>query len=87
MNTEQLHHEAGIQARKTGIDKLFTVGDLAKHAAQGFGDKAKSFNDQPAMISAISGEMNADVTLLVKGSRSMHMERVVDALTLNGENR
>jgi UDP-N-acetylmuramoyl-tripeptide--D-alanyl-D-alanine ligase len=66
---------------------LFAFGELAQHAVQGFGDKAKSFSDQPAMINAISGEMNADVTLLVKGSRLMHMERVVYALTVNVENR
>jgi UDP-N-acetylmuramoyl-tripeptide--D-alanyl-D-alanine ligase len=85
-NAEQLHHAAGQQARKTGVHKLFTIGELAKHAASGFGSQAKCFADQPAMINALSGEMSADVTLLVKGSRLMHMEQVVDALTVNGEN-
>ncbi len=84
--TQQLHHDAGVQARDTGVHKLFTVGKLAKHAAQGFGEQAKSFSDQPAMISAINDELSSDVTLLVKGSRLMQMEKVVNALTINGEN-
>jgi len=87
VDSEKLHREAGIQARNTGVDRLFTVGELAKHAAQSFGEQARSFNDQPAMITALSDEITSDVTLLVKGSRLMQMEKVVDALTLNGENR
>lgn len=85
-DAENLHWEAGMQARKTGVDKLFTVGELAKQAAQSFGEHARSFSDQPAMINAISDEMSSNVTLLVKGSRLMHMEKVVNALSINGEN-
>jgi UDP-N-acetylmuramoyl-tripeptide--D-alanyl-D-alanine ligase len=84
-NTEQLHREAGQVARDSGVDRLYTVGKLARFAASSFGREAQSYDDQPSMISALSDDLNMEVTLLVKGSRLAHMENVVQALTNNGE--
>jgi len=84
-DAEQLHREAGQVARESGVDRLYTVGDLARHAASSFGQDAYSYLDQPSMISALHDELRKDVTLLVKGSRLAHMENVVQALTRNGE--
>ena len=86
-DAEMLHRDAGVQARAHGVNRLFTVGKLASRAAESFGQDALSFDDQPAMINAIEHELAADVTLLVKGSRLAHMERVVQALNKNGEAR
>jgi len=79
-DSEQLHREAGQAARASGVDRLFTVGHLARHAANAFGEDAYSYNDQPSLITALNDEMDADVTLLVKGSRLARMENVVQAL-------
>jgi UDP-N-acetylmuramoyl-tripeptide--D-alanyl-D-alanine ligase len=84
-DAEQLHREAGQAARDSGIDRLYTVGKLARFAASSFGHAAQSYEDQPSMISALSDDLNMDVTLLIKGSRLAHMENVVQALTINGE--
>ena len=84
-DTEQLHREAGQVARDSGVDRLYTVGELARLAATSFGHDAYSYGDQSSMISALHDELNKDVTLLVKGSRLAHMEKVVQALTTNGE--
>ena len=84
-DAEQLHTDAGEQAKASGVDKLYAIGQFAGCAAKGFGVGGQVFEDQPSMISEISNELNADVTLLVKGSRVMHMENIVDALTTNGE--
>lgn len=84
--TEQLHREAGEQARKSGVNKLFAIGKFAKHSVTSFGQHGYVFDDQPSMISEISSNLGNDVTLLVKGSRVMQMENVVNALAANGEN-
>ncbi len=78
--TEQLHIQAGERARMSGVHKLYTLGQHARCAANSFGSNSKVFDDKPSMISELKNCMADDVTLLVKGSRLMKMEVIVDAL-------
>ncbi len=78
------HQDAGQLARKLGVTRLFAVGDLSRLAAERFGKGALHFNSQDALIEALRTELTGDATVLVKGSRSMGMERVVNALTGEG---
>ena len=80
-NSVNLHKEAGLYAKEKGVDSLFSYGVLAANAATEFGDKGFSYDKQEEMIDALRSELTKDVTLLVKGSRSMKMENVVNALT------
>jgi UDP-N-acetylmuramoyl-tripeptide--D-alanyl-D-alanine ligase len=74
------HREVGEYAREAGIDALFATGKLAREAADGFGTGAAYFDDTENLGGALREMVADDVTLLVKGSRSMRMERVVQAL-------
>lgn len=76
-----LHAEIGRYAAQAGIDRVFTLGNLAQHAAQACASNAQAFTDLDALMTALDEGLGAEVTLLVKGSRSMGMERVVDRLT------
>jgi len=76
-----LHSEAGKMAKASGVDKVYAYGDLSKAAVTSFGGGARHFRDIDQLISTICDEINNDVTVLVKGSRAMQMERVVLALT------
>ncbi|HEY5789008.1 MAG TPA: UDP-N-acetylmuramoyl-tripeptide--D-alanyl-D-alanine ligase [Gammaproteobacteria bacterium] len=80
------HAWVGEQARARGIDRLFAVGALAAHAAAAFGAHGEQFSDQAALVAALREGLGDGVTLLVKGSRSARMERVVEALA-DGEGR
>jgi UDP-N-acetylmuramoyl-tripeptide--D-alanyl-D-alanine ligase len=84
-DAEALHEEAGRNARALGIDRLYSVGPLAQQAAAGFGANARHYASAELLIEALREQLAetdaAQVALLVKGSRSSRMERVVAALT------
>ncbi len=81
-NADELHIDAGVYAKKTGVDCLYSFGKLAAKAAKEFGGNGFCYDKHEDMIDALREELSQDVTLLVKGSRSMHMENVVNALTM-----
>jgi len=75
------HREVGAFARAAGIDRLLTTGALAAEAAAAFGDGADHFATVDALTRHVVATAGPEVTVLVKGSRFMQMERVVAALT------
>ena len=77
----QLHHGIGEFARVHGVDALYVTGDFAAETVAGFDAGATAFADIDALVSALRPALGKNVTVLVKGSRSARMERVVAALT------
>ena len=80
----RLHSEVGEAVKRAGVDRLFATGELARNATQAFGANASWFESVDTLIDALRVSVTADVNLLVKGSRSMRMERVVRALRSTG---
>ncbi len=76
-NAEQHHHTAGEKIRAAGIDYLFTLGHLSALTADAFGINAKHFTEYKELVTALQPHLTNDVTILVKGSRSMRMERII----------
>jgi murE/murF fusion protein len=75
---DAVHLEVGAYARERGIDALLTCGEAASFAAQAFGEPALAFESVETLTSHLLKLMPAHI--LVKGSRSTRMERVVVAL-------
>lgn len=76
----EFHREVGGYARELGIDSLFAIGPLMREAVQEFGADAAHFEGVDALIAALRPSLRAGTTVLIKGSRFMQMERVVQAL-------
>jgi len=79
-NGPEFHREVGGYARGAGIQRLLTVGTLAAESAAAFGDGAEHFAAVDALAAHVAATAQAGMTVLVKGSRFMRMERVVAAL-------
>ena len=76
----EFHREVGQYARERGIDALFAIGPLMHEAAQAFGSAAVHFDNIDALLAALRPGLRSGTTVLIKGSRFMRMERVVQAL-------
>jgi len=83
----QMHADIGTLARASGIERLLTLGDLAAQAARAFGAGGRHFTRIEDLLAEIENALAPEVTVLVKGSRFMQMERVVKAFAVDGEER
>lgn len=77
------HTSIGIYARECELDQLVTVGELSRHAAEAFGPDAKMFTSHEQAAAYLLPLLSENATILLKGSRSSKMERVLEVLTMN----
>jgi UDP-N-acetylmuramoyl-tripeptide--D-alanyl-D-alanine ligase len=74
------HADIGRYAKACHVDGLYALGDASQATVTQFGAAAQHFSDVDTLMQALSKRLGDNVTLLVKGSRFMHMERVVERL-------
>jgi len=84
--TESVHREAGKQAAEIGLQQLVAVGTQAGFIAAGAAqagldeDAIRCFDSAEEAAAWLAPRLRAGDAVLVKGSRSVHMERVVEAI-------
>ncbi len=78
-----MHAEIGDEARRAKIDRLYAVGDHATAYVEKFGDGAKHFPSHNDLLAELLPQLDRNTTVLVKGSRFMKMERVVEKIAVD----
>ena len=74
-----MHAQIGQAARAAGVDRLLALGDLSKETVAAFGAGAMHFERIQELLAELENELAPGITVLVKGSRFMQMERVVQS--------
>ncbi|WED43225.1 UDP-N-acetylmuramoyl-tripeptide--D-alanyl-D-alanine ligase [Legionella cardiaca] len=78
--TQEHHEEVGYAAQRQGIDLLLTCGVHSAHTSKAFGLSAKHYKTQEELAQDLLKKLDANTTVLVKGSRSAAMEKIVHQL-------
>jgi UDP-N-acetylmuramoyl-tripeptide--D-alanyl-D-alanine ligase len=79
-DSEELHAEIGRQAKQAGVEYLYGVGDLSRHAVAGFGAGGEAFSGLDELVDALGAAAQSGDAVLVKGSRSAGMDQIVARL-------
>ena len=77
------HQEIGEYAQQKQINALYTLGVLSQSTYDAFNGEGGHFSDRDTLIKKLMTQIkgkSAEVSILVKGSRSAHMELVVEAI-------
>ena len=82
-DAQALHAGVGRRAKEAGIERMFALGALGRAAVDAFGEGAAHFMDHDELAAALRAELHPRARVLVKGSRSSAMERIVSALLEN----
>ncbi|MES2161981.1 MAG: UDP-N-acetylmuramoyl-tripeptide--D-alanyl-D-alanine ligase [Pseudomonadota bacterium] len=73
----EFHEEIGAYAQSKGIEQVLVTGELASHMR---GPAIRHFENFGELLAAVEAAVTPDATVLIKGSRFMKMERVVQHL-------
>jgi UDP-N-acetylmuramoyl-tripeptide--D-alanyl-D-alanine ligase len=76
----QCHDEIGGYAKSQGVDRLLALGEHSAVAVRNFGSGGEHFDNVDDLVAALRAMLAADMVVLIKGSRFMKMERVVQAI-------
>jgi UDP-N-acetylmuramoyl-tripeptide--D-alanyl-D-alanine ligase len=85
-SSAELHRQLGRQIGMLGMDRLLTLGNLAKHIAKGAreaglpADRCYHGKDHADLVARLKAEWIPGAWIVVKGSRGMTMEKVVEGI-------
>ena len=81
-----MHRDVGEFARARGIERLLAVGSGCEGYLEGFGAAAESCSNHEDAVRCLFENNAESQTVLVKGSRSSAMDRVVEGIKQKVDN-
>ena len=85
-DTEKMHADAAQNAHDLGVSRLFACGANKEILVENFGAGAQAYQDANLLIADLNQGLKEGITLLVKGSRMMKLDQVVDGISLKSAN-
>ena len=76
-----MHVQIGLAAKESGVERMYGLGELAREAVKAFGAGGICYERIEELLADVENALAPDVTVLVKGSRAMQMDRVVKSLS------
>ena len=76
----QHHKEVGLAARALGIDLFLSCGSYSKLASEAFGVGGTHFDNQELLMQNLIEQLSPNTVVLLKGSRSSAMDKIVNKL-------
>ncbi len=77
-DSELFHREIGAYAKTLGINKFLSIGKFSKCSSDSFGDDGYHFENSESLKSFLNNEIDSNLHILIKGSRSAQLEEYVD---------
>ncbi len=75
-----LHYRLGEVIAAAGIDRLYALGEQSRKMVAGYGQGANWFDSPESLLATLRPTLHNDMVILIKGSRFMKMERIVEQL-------
>ena len=83
-NSIEMHKEIGHYAKTCSIDKLISYGKHSKYASQEYNSHSPHFSSLNDLYLYLDSNLHGNICLLIKGSRNMKLESVVEYLKAKG---
>jgi len=83
--SDYLHRQMGIDAKESGVQKLWTIGQKSEQASQAYGVGAEHFTRIDELKERLNECLSSDDVCLIKGSRFMQLDELADSLVEVGE--
>ncbi len=84
-DSQQLHSDVAKLAKQKNVHQLYATGENSKVTVKAFGDHAMHFSTPKDLIDYLLPRLHQNLSVLIKGSRFMKMEKVVESLV--GDNK
>ena len=78
--SEELHSQVAVLAREHDVQYLFALGEQSVTATEEFGNGGMHFTNHDELATSLRTVLDKHSVVLIKGSRRMHMERIVNAM-------